>query len=197
VHELERAFQAHLVRGDIRPAARARRVGEWNDRDALELVTAADAVGQAPGQTEEPLQREAADRDDEARAEQLELPVAPELAELLLARRRCPVAASGRSTPGIAACDRGAEERRVEGLFVEREPAAKRLASAAAPRQALFALDDAGSLSIHIRALCGERRTNWKRLEREARLDAGAAPRSVALHGGNGPVRRPADGHRG
>src|SRR5207247_3335808 len=59
-------------------------------------------------------------------AEQFELPVPPELAELLLARRRRPVAAAGRCPAGIAARDRGAVERRIERILVQLEPAAER-----------------------------------------------------------------------
>src|SRR5581483_8452479 len=140
-HEDERALELRLVRRDVRPAARARGMRERHDRRPVELEPAADAVGEARVAEQSP-QREPADRDDELRTHELELPVAPELAEILLARRRRPVAASRRCPPRVAAGHRRAEERRVEGRLVELEPAAERLAGAAPPRQPLLALDD-------------------------------------------------------
>ena len=58
-------------------------------------VALADRLGQRRD-AEQPPQREPADGDDQVRAQQLELPVAPELAEVLLARRRRAVAAARR-----------------------------------------------------------------------------------------------------
>ena len=58
-------------------------------------VALADRLGQSRD-AEQPPQRQSADGDDQVGSQQLELPVAPELAEVLLARRRRPVAAAGR-----------------------------------------------------------------------------------------------------
>ena len=60
-----------------------------------------------------------------SRAQQLELPVAPERAQLLLARLGRAVAAAGRRAARIAARDRGAVEGRVELLLAELEPLAE------------------------------------------------------------------------
>ena len=101
--------------------------------------TAAPTHPARPLDPEQALDREPADRDDQRRAQELELPVAPELAELLLAGRRRPVAAAGRRPARVAARDGGAVEGRVELVLVQLEPAPERLrrrgrARAAAPR---------------------------------------------------------------
>ena len=160
-----------------------------------QLVPLADARRERR-EAEQPPQREPADRDDQARPQQLELPVAPERAELLLARRRRPVAAARRGAAGIAARDGGAVEGRVELVLVELEPAAERPAGAPAPRQPLLSLDDARRLAEQVRALFGARRPHGQRLERIARLDAGAAAGEVALERGERAVGRLAGGHR-
>src|SRR5436305_14935168 len=105
----------------------------------------------------------------------------PESAQVAFARRRGSVAAPGRRATGIATCDGRAVERRVERVLVQLEPAAERLPGAAAPRQALFAFDDAGRLSVQVRTLVRERRSHGQRLEREACLDARATAREIAL----------------
>ena len=166
--------ESFAVAGLMRPAARARRVGQRDDGHAVALEALADRRREI-GETEHASKREAAHRDDQPGSKQLELPVAPELAEVLLARRRCAVAATRRHAPGIAACHRRAVERRVERLLLELEPAAELLAGAAAPREPLLALDDPGRLSEEIRVLAGERAPHRQRLEREAGLDAGTA----------------------
>src|SRR5215471_9667889 len=137
---------------DVEPAARAGGVGERDDGRFVEHVPLADALRQRR-QAEEPPQRETADRDDEPRAEQLELPVAPEGAELLFARRRRPVAAAGRCATGVAARHRGAVEGGVEVALLELEPAAERPAGTPAPRQPFLSLDHARRLAEEIRAL--------------------------------------------
>src|SRR2546430_2749526 len=81
-----------------------------------------------------------ADGHDQLRPQDLELPVAPELAQLLLARRRRAVAASGRRAARVAARHRGTVESLVEGLLVELEPAAQRAACPAAPREPFLPL---------------------------------------------------------
>ncbi len=63
---------------------------------------------------EQPPRREPADGDDETRAQQPKLPLAPERAQPLLVRRRRPVAAAGSRAAGIAPRDRRAVERGVE-----------------------------------------------------------------------------------
>src|SRR5581483_5920297 len=145
-----------------------------------ELEPLADALGEGRS-PEERADREAADGDDELRPDQLQLPAAPERAQLLLARRRRAVAAPGWRTPRIAARHRGTEERRVELVLAHVEPPAQRLSRAPAPGKPLLALDDAGRLPDHVRALVVQRRAHGERLEWEAGLDARAAAREVAL----------------
>src|SRR5204862_7773370 len=118
--------------GRVEPCARAGGVRKRDRDDAVEVETAPDALSK-PGSSENPLDREPAHGDEEPRAQQLELPLPPEGAELLLAGRGRPVAAAARGPPRIAAGDRGAVEGRVELLLVETEPASQRLAGAAAP----------------------------------------------------------------
>src|SRR5207253_2096709 len=113
------------------------------------LVAMPDALAHA-SQAEQPSRRQAADGDNQFRPDQQELPLSPEGAELLLARRRRPVASSRRGLSRIAACDRGAVERCVELVLLELEPAAQSPARAAAPGAALFAFDDAGRLAEHV-----------------------------------------------
>src|SRR5207247_6489640 len=192
--EAQRELEAFAVRGQVRPAACAGGMGEWDDRNPVELVAKADALGELR-EAEQAAERETADGHDHPWAEQFELPVPPELAELLLARRRRAVAAAGRCPAGIAARDRGAVERRIERILVQLEPAAERPAGTAAPGQPLLALDDARRLSVHIGALICERRAHGQRLERVARLGARTAAREVALKRGEGAIARLADGH--
>ena len=90
---------------------------------------------------------------DQLRPDQLQLPLAPEGAELLLAGRRRPISATRRRASGIATGHRRAVERPVEVVFVQLEPAAKRLAGATAPRATLCSFDDARRLPVHVRAL--------------------------------------------
>src|SRR5205807_4463231 len=103
--ERHRSCEPLAVCGVVEPAAGAGRVGERDDGRPLELVPLTDARGQR-AEPEQPPQREAADGDDQARPQQLELPIAPEGAELLLPRRRRPVAAARRSAARVAARDR-------------------------------------------------------------------------------------------
>jgi len=160
-----------------------------------ELVPLADTRGERR-QPEQPPQRKPADGDDQAWPQQLELPVAPEGAELLLARRRRPVAAARCRATGIAARDRGAVEGCVELVLLELEPTPERPAGAPAPGQALFSFDDARRLAEEIRALLNARRAHRQRLERVAGLGAGAAAGEVALERGERAVGGLAGGHR-
>ena len=89
--------EARAVRGVVQPAARAGGVGERDHDRVAVRVALADRVGQGRDAEQAP-QREPADGDDQVGAQQLELPVAPELAEVLLARRRRSVAAAGGGT---------------------------------------------------------------------------------------------------
>src|SRR5436190_7024230 len=146
-------------------------------------------------QAEQPPRGEAADRDDEPRADQLELPFAPERAEVLLARRRRPVAAAGGGAPGITARDGRAVEAGVELVLVELEPAPQAPAGAAAPGPALLALDDPWRLAEHVGALSLVRLGDGERLDREACLEAGAADAVVALEGAKRAVARPPSRH--
>src|SRR5215470_14381825 len=123
------------------------------DHDGVLAREATADARSEPVNPEQPLDREPTDRDDQLRSQELELPVPPEGAQLLLARPRRAVAAAGGRAAGIAARYRRAVERLVELLLVELEPAAKRLACTAAPGSALLALDDARRLAVHVRAL--------------------------------------------
>src|SRR3954466_14028433 len=187
------AGHASAVRGVVQPAAGAGRVGEWDRSRALVLVAAADALGHAL-QAQEAAGCQAPDGDDQPRAEELELPVAPERAEHLLARRRRAVTAAARRLAGIAARDRRAVERLVELVLVELEPAAEGAARAAPPRQAagLFppraphrrGLDSflpPRRLPEDVRTLAAIGLDDRERLEREARLDARPADAVVPL----------------
>src|SRR4051794_35903993 len=145
-----------------------------NDRRTVELVAAADAGGE-PVQTEQPPDRQAADRDDQLRPQDLELPRPPEPAQLLLAWRRRAVAAARCRAAGVAARHRRAIERRIELLFLELQPTPQGLARAPAPRTSLVSLDDARRLPVHVGALTCVHVADRPRLERVARLDAGAA----------------------
>src|SRR6266576_955101 len=120
----------------------------------LALVAAADARREARD-PEQALDREASDRDDQLRTHQLELPRAPERAQLLLVLRRGPVAATRGGAAGIAARNRGAVEGCVELLLLEPEPAPQRLTGAATPGSPFLALDDARRLAVHVRTLAG------------------------------------------
>ena len=122
--------------GQIEPAARSGRVRK-RDRDGAGDLEAAPDASVERRRPSEPAGGEAADRDDELRPQETQLPLAPERAEPLLARRRRAVAAAGRGATGIAARHRRAVERRVERVLVELEPAAQRLPGPAAPRAPL------------------------------------------------------------
>src|SRR4051794_2396146 len=131
---------------------------------------------------EQPSRRETADGHDQLRADQPQLVVAPVLAKPLLLRRRGAIAAARRGPPGIAPRDRRAVERAVEGLLVHLEPPPQCLAGAAAPRPTLLTLDDARGLAEQVRALPTERGKHRPRLQRIARLGAGAARALITLH---------------
>src|SRR5262245_37192967 len=164
----------------VQPPARSGRMRQRDHSRPAKLVATADARREA-AEAEQPLDREAAHRNDQLGLQELELPSAPESAELLLARRRRPVAAAGDGAPRIAARHRRAVEGGVEVLLVEVEPAPQRLAGAPAPRTALLALDDAGSLPVHVRTLARVHVANRQRLERIAGLAARTADREVTL----------------
>src|SRR6266511_18987 len=146
----------------------------------LELVADADAFGHAL-HAEQAARSESTDGDDHLRSDELELPLAPECAEILLARRRCAIAAAGERAPGVTACDGRAVERRVERLFVQVEPPAQRSPGTPAPGQPLLCLLDPGRLPEHVRALPTVRLHDRERLERIAGLGARTADPVVAL----------------
>src|SRR5947208_694157 len=166
-------------------------MGERDRRDAVELVPAADAVDEAHA-PQHPLDREAADGHDERRAQEPELPLTPERAELLLARRGRAVAATAQGTSRIAAGDRRAVEGRVELLLVEAEPAAERPSRTASPGASLDAFDDTGSLPEDVRALAGTSLEDGHRLERISGFCARSARPVVPLERGDRAVGRPA-----
>ena len=115
---------------------------------------------------------EAADDEDQLGADQAELPLPPERAELLLAGRRGAIAVAGRRLARVAACDRGAVEGRVEGLFVQVEPATKCPAGAAAPQESLLALEGTGRLAVDVGPLACVGLDDEERLQWIAGLDA-------------------------
>src|SRR5438067_11925988 len=99
-HERKCAVEPLAVRGHVQPAARSGGMRQWNERCAVEVEPLADAFGElrAP---EQRAQGQAAHRDDQLRPQELELPAAPERAQLLLARRRRAGAAPRRGATGI------------------------------------------------------------------------------------------------
>src|SRR2546429_6631618 len=153
---------------------------EGHARRPVQLEAPADAVGEARD-TQEAADREAAYRDDQRRPQDLQLPVAPERAQLLLSRRRRPVAAARRRVPRITARHRRAIERRVELVLVHLEPAPQRPAGAATPGPPLLTFDDAGCLAVHVRTLTQVLVDDGPRLQRITGLHTGAADPQVAL----------------
>src|SRR5689334_21746287 len=116
--ELDRPRDERAVRGRVEPAARARWMREGHRDGAVrELVALADALGHA-GKAEQAARGETADGDDQQRADDRELPLAPVRAQPPLLRRRRPVAAARRRLTRVAARDGGAVERRVELVLV-------------------------------------------------------------------------------
>src|SRR5688500_5121563 len=190
----ERFPESGAVRDVVQPAARAGGMGQRDHDRAGRVIALADRVRQRLD-AEQLAECKPADRDDQVWAEQLELPVAPEPAKLLLARRRRAVAAARGGAAGIAARHRRAVEALVELVALESKPAPQRRARAAAPGQALLALDDSRCLAEQVRALSAARRPHRPGLEREAGLDAGTADRRVALERGERAVRALADAH--
>ena len=195
-----RASSAWTCTSRAAPATRSRLAGAFSQplapdgcgsgiaTRAVELEPPADALGEAR-QAEQPPDREAADGDDQRRARSRRAPTRART-------RRAPARAASacgrrgrRRLPGVAARDRGAVEGRVELVLVQLEPAAQRLAGAAAPGAALLALDDPRRLAEHVRALAGAALDDRQRLERVAGLDARAADAVVALERGERAVR--------
>src|SRR4051794_10452452 len=146
-------------------------MGKRHDGRAVALELAADAFGERTA-AEQAFDREAADGDDQGGAEEAELPVEPERAELSLPGRRRAVARARGRAAGVTAHDGSAVERGIEGVLVEVEPAAEGLARAAAPRAALAALDDSRRLAVHVRALALVALEHGQRLEAVAGLGA-------------------------
>ena len=140
---------------------------------------------------EQPVYGQRADRDDQRRADQPQLPFPPEGAEPLFFALGLAVAAF-RVLAGVAARDRSAVEGRVELVLVEPEPAPECLARAAAPGSALLAFDHAGRLSEHVGALAGVGLDDRERLDGESRLGTSAADPVVALERGDRAIVRPA-----
>src|SRR5262245_63215404 len=164
-------------------------MGERDDRGLFVRIAAADVVGEA-GMAEQPPQRKPADGDDQSRADELELPLAPERAELLLDRRRRAVAASGGRLARIAPRHGGAVERPVELVVVHAEPGAEGLAGSTAPGSPLGSLLHARRLPEHVGLLPVVRQRDRERFEWVARLCAGPADPVVALEGGERAVAR-------
>src|SRR5688572_14898125 len=97
-------------------------MGERNDRRVVALEPPADAACQTRD-PEQATDRKAAHRNDELRADDFELPVAPEGTQLLLAWRRRAVTATGRCAARVAPSDRGAVKGRVELVLLHLQPA--------------------------------------------------------------------------
>src|SRR5437660_1616059 len=112
---------------------------QWHDGRAVEFEAASDAADQ-PADAEQLRDRQPSDGDDQPRSQDAQLPLAPELAQLLLARGGRAVAAARRCAPRVATCHGSAVEGRVELLLVQLEPAAQRAARTAPPRPSLLAL---------------------------------------------------------
>ena len=125
---------------------------------------------------------------DQPRPKEPKLPLAPELAQLLLASRGRPVAAASRRTARVAARHRGAVERRVELVLVHRQPAPQRLPGAPAPRPSLLSLDHSRRLSEDVRPLAR------MPLEDRERLDRDTPPRRTRGNGGCHAAARRASG---
>src|SRR5262245_33236134 len=83
--------------------------------------------------------------------------------------------------PRIAAGDRRAVERRVEGLLVHLEPTTKGLAGAPSPGLSLLSLHNPRRLADDPRCLAEPPLEDRERLEWVARLDAGPAHAVVSL----------------
>ena len=144
-----RAPSAPCSRG-IQPAARAGRVRERNGERAVELVRAADAVGETAPDAEHGADRKAADRHDQLRPDQLQLPLAPEGAELLLAGRRRPI--SGDRTAGARDSNGSPRRSRTSGRSRLRPTRASGAASCRRDRATggALLLDDARRLPVHV-----------------------------------------------
>jgi hypothetical protein len=181
-HQRDRKLEPPSVRDVVEPAARTGGMRKRYDRCLSLHEGPADCPRQAR-QAEQASQREPADRDDERRSQQRQLPLAPELAEPLLGRRRRAVAATRGGAARIAPRHRSAVERRVERGFVQLEPTSQRPARAAPPRPSLDPLDRAWRLAEEVRALSRYTLEHRLGIERESRLEAGAAAAVVALKG--------------
>src|SRR5262245_16999809 len=190
VNQIDGTPDAALVSGSVHPPADARRVRERNRNRLAELEPPAHR-GVEAREPEQSPDRKPADRHDQPRPEQPELPLAPERAQLLLAHGRRPVASTRRRPTRVAARHRGAVERRVERVLVEPEPPAQRLPGATSPRTPLLALEDAGCLAEDVRLLAGVP------LEPKPGLGARPARTIVTLERRERPVRRAAPRHTG
>src|SRR5438045_1004063 len=146
-------------------------MGEWDHNRIVQLVAPADALCEA-GDPQKAANREAADGNDHRGPHDAELPVTPELAQRLLARRRCSVTATRWRATGVTPRHRSAVERRIELVFVELEPATERSPGTSAPRAPLFAFHDAGRLAVHVGALVDAVVADRPGLEWEAGFDA-------------------------
>src|SRR4051794_31940464 len=151
------------------------------DRDSIAVaVLAPHRLGDAL-HPEQAAGSQASDRDDQRRPDQLELPLAPERAELLLPWLRGAVAAARRSLAGVATRHGGAIEGRVEFVLVELQPPAEGPPCATPPGKPFLALDNAGRLAEHKGPLAFVGLHDRQRLERIAGFDAGPADPIVTL----------------
>src|SRR5918996_4201948 len=187
-YQARRPLEQPPVGGVVEPAARAGGMRQRHDDGVVPLQPLPHALAQ-PVDAEQPPRRQPADGDDQARAQESQLPISPEGAERLLLRRRQPVAPAAGQAPGIAARHGGAVERVVELVLVEPEPAAEGLPGAAAPRPELLPLEHARRLPEQICPLILATLEDGHRLERMAGLEAGAAGAGVALERAERPVR--------
>src|SRR5882724_2859194 len=155
-------------------------MGQRNDCCSVALVAAADARRQTRD-AEQAADGEPAHGDDQPRSQQLELPVRPERTELLLAGCGSAIAATREGTSWITPCHRRAIEGSVELVLLEVEPAAERLACAAAPRPPLLSFDHAGRLAVHVCALPEPLVQHRQGLEGKAGFNTGPAHAEVTL----------------
>src|ERR1700746_808707 len=133
---------------------------------------------------------QAADRNDQLRSHDPQLPVTPKLAKLLLAWSGRAIPAAEKRPTRVTARDRRAVERRVELFLVELEPAAQRSARATAPRASFLAFDESRRLPVHVGALIDTFIADRPGLEGKSCFDARPAHAQVALQRLQRAVRR-------
>ena len=164
----------------VQPAACAGRVGEGDRERIAQQEALADRLSE-PTHAQEVRRRCQPDRDDQRRVEEPQLIVPPRLTERFLCARRSTVSSSRRAGAWEAAGDRGAVERREEGLLVEPQPSAQRAPRASLPGASRLRLDPPWRKPEEVGALPAVPREDRRRDDREAGFEAPAAPCVPAL----------------